>query len=152
MSNYMYSNDAEQFINEDNNELTKFKSSDKNFHEIYRMAPFERKGVVTYKKKRISVYTSGDIGARIRNAETGEHYNYCVGSKHEDLFFAVRLSTGECNGKYNLPTLFFVSPQHYETYLHNVVNEKIVDKWNSKRDILIKELKEKKQSSNVFIR
>ena len=42
----------------------------------------------------------------------------------------------------------------YDIYYNRLKasNEKIVDKWNSKRDILIKELKEKKQSSNVFIR
>ena len=136
----------------DNNELTKFKQTDKNFHLIYRLAPFERKGLTTYKQKRIGVYTSGEIGTRIRNAETGEYYNYKVGSKYEDLFFSVRLSTGECNGKYILPTLFFSSPKHYESYLHNTVSDEIVDSWNYKRDKLIKEMKEKKYGGNVLIR
>lgn len=99
----------------DNNELTKFKQTDKNFYIINRLAPIDRKGVITYKDKKIGVYTSGDVGSRIRNAETGEYYNYTVGSKYEDLFFSVRLSTGECNGKYKLPTLF--SPRLNIIYL-----------------------------------
>ena len=136
----------------DNNELTKFKQTDKNFHVIYRLAPFERKGITTYKQKKISVYTSGDIGSRIRNAETGEHYNYKVGSKYENLFFSVRISSGECNGKYILPTLFFTSPKHYESYLHNIVGEETIDNWNYKRDILINGMNEKKYGDNVLVR
>jgi len=136
----------------DNNELTKFKQTDKNFYIINRLAPIDRKGVITYKDKKIGVYTSGDVGSRIRNAETGEYYNYTVGSKYEDLFFSVRLSTGECNGKYKLPTLFFTSPQHYISYLHNTVSDDILEIWNYKRDKLIKEMKDKKQGGNVLIR
>jgi hypothetical protein len=136
----------------DDNELTKFKQTDKNFHIIYRMAPFERKGLTTYKEKKIGVYTSGDVGTRIRNAETGEYYNYKVGSKYEDLFFPVRISTGECNGKYVLPTLFFTSPKHYQSYLYNDVSEETIDNWNYKRDILIKEMNEQKPGVNTLIR
>lgn len=145
------SNDSEPMIaNNDNNdnannELTNFKNLDKNFYVITRTAPFERKGVVMYKKKKIGVYTSGSVGTRIRNAETGEYYNYTVGSKYEDMFFSVRLSTGECNGKSAAATLFFTSPQHYVSYLHNTVSEDIAEIWNYKRDKLIREMKETKQ-------
>ena len=144
--------DNDDLSTSDNNELTKFRQTDKNFHMIYRLAPFERKGLTTYKQKKIGVYTSGDIGTRIRNAETGEYYNYKVGSKYEDLFFSVRISSGECNGKYNLPTLFFTSPKHYESYLHNAVSEETVENWNYKRDILINGMNEKKYGDNVLVR
>ena len=144
-------NSVKNSVNE-NNELTKFKNLDKNFYVITRTAPFERKGVVMYKKKKIGVYTSGNVGSKIRNAETGEYYNYTVGSKYEDMFFSVRLSTGECNGK-NVPaTLFFTSPQHYVSYLHNDVSEDILDIWNYKRDKLIREIKETKNSGSVHVR
>lgn len=141
----MYANnEPENYNNEpENYNGNEFKSVDKNFYEIIRTAPFERKGVVTYKKKRVGIYTSGDVGTRIRNAETGEHYKYRVGSKYENLFFSVRLSTGECNGKSNLITLYFTSPNHYEKYLHNSVSEDVVNNWNIKRDYLISQMKNK---------
>lgn len=151
MSNAMES-ENDSLSRNDNNELTKFRQTDKNFHIINRLAPFERKGITTYKQKKIGVYTSGDIGTRIRNAETGEYYNYKVGSKYEDLFFSVRISSGECNGKYILPTLFFTSPKHYESYLHNDVSEETIDNWNYKRDILIKAMNDKKHGVNVLVR
>ena len=147
-----YENENNHTINDDSSELTKFKQIDKNYHFIYRMAPFERNGIVTYKKKRIGVYTSGDIGSKIRDAETGEYYNYTVGSKYENLYFSVRLSSGECNGKYNLPTLFFLSPQHYEKYLHNNVSEDVVYKWNLNKVDVVNEMKQRKTSANVLVR
>lgn len=145
-------NQNNALINDDSSELTKFKQTDPNYHFIYRMAPFERNGIVTYKNKRIGVYTSGDTGCKIRDAETGEYYNYTVGSKYENLFFSVRLSTGECNGKNKLPTLFFLSPQHYETYLHNKVSEDVVYKWNFNRVDIVNEMKQKKTICNVLVR
>ncbi len=147
-----YENENNQLFNDDSSELTKFKQIDKNYHFIYRMAPFERNGIVTYKNKRIGVYTSGDTGSKIRDAETGEYYNYTVGSKYEKMFFSVRLSTGECNGKYKLPTLFFLSPQHYESYLHNKVSEDVVYKWNLENFDIVNEMKQKKTSNNVLVR
>ena len=144
--------ETEQLNNDDNNELTKLKMSDKNFYLIYRTAPFERRGIITYKKKQIGIYTSGDIGDRIRNAETGEYYTYTVGSKFENLFFSVRLSTGECNGKYKVPTLFFTSPSHYESYLYGTVSEETREVWDYKRTILMNEMESKKPGSSVFVR
>ena len=142
MSNDSSANDHENASVNDNNELNKFKNLDKNFYVITRKAPFERKGVFMYKKKKIGVYTSSSVGNKIRNAETGEYYNYLVGSKYEDMFFSVRLSTGECNGKNAAATLFFTSPQHYTSYLYNDVSEDVVESWNYKRDKLIKETKQ----------
>jgi hypothetical protein len=127
----------------ENYNSNEFKNIDKNFHEIIRTAPFERKGVVTYKKKRIGVYTSGDVGSRIRNAETGEYYKYRVGSNYENLFFSVRLANGDCNGKNKLAMLYFTSPIHYAKYLHNAVGEDVVNIWNIKRDKLIYQMKNK---------
>lgn len=144
--------ETEQLNNDDNNELLNLRQNDKNFHIISRIAPFERRGIITYKPKRIGIYTSGDVGARIRNAETGEYYNYTVGSKHENLFFSVRLSTGECNGKYNVPTLFFTSPSHYESYLYGTVSEETREVWDYKRTILMNEMEKKKQGSSVLVR
>ena len=147
-----YENENNQLMNDDSSELTKFKQIDKNYHFIYRMVPIERNSIVTYKQKRIGVYTSGDTGSRIRDAETGEYYNYTVGSKYEKMFFSVRLSTGECNGKYKLPTLFFLSPQHYEKYLHIKVNEDVIYKWNFDKVSVVNEIKQRKTINNVLVR
>ena len=144
--------ETDKLNNDDNNELTKLKMSDKNFYLIYRTAPFERRGIITYNKKQIGIYTSGDIGDRIRNAETGEYYNYTVGSKFEHLFFSVRLSTGECDGKHKLPTLFFTSPSHYESYLYGTVSENTRDIWDYNRTMLMNDMEKKKTGSNVLVR
>jgi hypothetical protein len=145
--------ETDQLNKDDNNELTNLRMSDKNFYLIYRTAPVERRGIITYKKKQIGIYTSGDIGDRIRNAETGEYYNYTVGSKQEHLFFSVRLSTGECDGKYKLPTLFFTSPSHYESYLYGTVNDETKDVWDYKRTMLMNDMEKKKQQGvNVLVR
>ena len=144
--------ETDQLNKDDNNELTNLRMSDKNFYLIYRTAPFERRGIITYKKKQIGIYTSGDIGDRIRNAETGEYYTYTVGSKFENLFFSVRLSTGECDGKYKVPTLFFTSPSHYESYLYGTVSEETRDGWDYKRTMLLNEMESKKPGSSVLVR
>ena len=144
--------ETDKLNNDDNNELNKLKMSDKNFHLIYRTAPFERRGIITYKKKQIGIYTSGDIGDRIRNAETGEYYTYTVGSKFEQLFFSVRLSTGECDGKYKLPTLFFTSPSHYESYLYGTVSDETREVWDYKRTVLMNDMDKKKTGGNVLVR
>ena len=144
--------ETEQLNNDDNNELLNLRQTDKNFHIISRLAPFERRGVISYKSKNIGVYTSGDVGARIRNAETGEYYNYTVGSKQEHLFFSVRISTGECNGKFKVPTLFFTSPSHYESYLYGTVSQETRDDWDYKRTIVMNEMEKKKPGSSVLVR
>jgi hypothetical protein len=144
--------ETEQLNNDDNNELLNLKQADKNFHIISRLAPFDRRGIISYKQKRIGIYTSGEVGTRIRNAETGEYYNYNVGSKHEHLFFSVRLSTGECNGKYKVPTLFFTSPSHYESYLHGTVTPETREDWDYKRTMLMNEMERKKPGSSVLVR
>jgi hypothetical protein len=145
-------NETEQLNNDDNNKLTNLRLSDKNFHIVYRTAPFERRGVTTYKKKQIGIYTSGDVGTRIRNADTGEYYNYTVGSKYENLFFSVRLSTGECDGKYKSATLFFTSPSHYESYLYGTVSEDTREDWDYKRTNVMNEMERKKPGSSVLAR
>lgn len=144
--------ETEKLNNDDNNELMNLKQMDKNFHIISRTAPFDRRGVITYKQKRIGIYTSGEVGTRIRNAETGEYYNYTVGSKQEHLFFSVRLSTGECNGKYTVPTLFFTSPSHYESYLYGSVSDETREVWDYKRTMLMNDMEKKKPGSSVLVR
>lgn len=97
------------------------------------------------KNKRIKVFTSGGVGTRIRDAETGEYYPNKIGSKDEDLFFKVIISTGECNSVNGSNKLFYFSPQHYENHLHTYVNPRKVAEWETKCDARLKELKYKSQ-------
>ena len=93
------------------------------------------------KNKRIRVFTSSGVGARIRDAETGECYTNKVGSKDEDLFFKVAIATGECTSANSSNTLFYCSPKHYENHLCFTVDPKHIAVWEEKRDARLNELK-----------
>ena len=99
------------------------------------------------KNKRIKVFTSGSVGTRIRDAETGEYYPNKVGSKDEDLFFKVIIATGECNSANGSNKLFYISPRHYENHLYTDVDPERVAVWEAKRDVRLKELKRSSQST-----
>jgi hypothetical protein len=74
------------------------------------------------KKKKLLIFGSGDVGATIRNAVTGEkYYGHRVGSKNEDLYFKVRLCTGEFGT--NSPTLFYESAEQFEKHMDGVVQQ-----------------------------
>jgi len=63
----------------------------------------------TQKNKTIIVFGSGDQGATIRNAVTGEkYYGHRVGSKNEDRYFKTRLSTGELGLKNSVLLVFIL--------------------------------------------
>ena len=102
------------------NTLGKFKSASKDYHKMIRY------GVP------IGVYSSGQTGTTfIRNAETGEYTKYVVGSLNEDLFYKVRVATGEfpCGPI----TLFYNSPEHYEKHQYDVVDENMKYLWREKQ-------------------
>ena len=92
------------------------------------------------KRTKIEFYTSGDTGCNIRDAETGDYYPNLVGSKDEDLFYKVALSTGECKSANGSNTLFYLSPQHYASHLHCSVYPEHIQIWNEKRKARLSEL------------
>lgn len=122
----------------------KAKRMDKGYNVIYRKAP-RKDGKL--KNKKIEIYTSSGTGTRIRDAETGEYFPNIVGSKDEDLFFKVALSTGECTSANGSNTLFFVSPQHYATHMRCDVDPVIAYQWQIKRDERLSELKIQKRQT-----
>jgi len=71
-------------------------------------------------------------GSRIRNAITGVYVNALVGTSDEDLFFKVRIATGE-NGKtpYGVD-MYFDSPKEYEKYFFIKLPQNVKDKWEEK--------------------
>ena len=80
-------------------------------------------------KKMSNIFSSGDIGSPIRNAVTGQQYNYKhrVGSAFEDLYFRVSYSIGNERKK-----LFFESPEQYERNLGSTIKFDNSDaNWNN---------------------
>jgi hypothetical protein len=128
------------------NLLEDIKKKDRGYNVIYRMV--ERPdGVI--KKKKIEIYTTGDMGNRIRDAETGEYYKNLVGTKDEDLFFKVALATGECKSSNSSNSLFYLSPKHYTNHLHCSVSDELVENWDLKRNIRLKEVNSTKKLNIV---
>jgi hypothetical protein len=99
---------------------------DKGYNTVYRQTV---RADGRTKQTKITLYTSGGIGTRIRDAETGHFYNRMVGSKHEDGFFKVALATGECRSKNGSNTMFFASPSHYFSHMKIAVDENVEQKW-----------------------
>jgi hypothetical protein len=117
--------------------LAKERSKDKGYNVIYRKAI--RRDGKGYNKK-IKLYTSSGTGTYIRDVETGQYSSNMVGSRDEDLFFKVILATSECQSTNGFSTLFFISPQHYATYLQCEVDQEVVRNWEKKRDARLHEL------------
>lgn len=118
------------------------RKKDKGYNVIYRKAP-SKDG--KWRNKKIAIYTSGGVGSRIRDAETGEYFPNYVGSGDEDLFFKVHLATGECRSANGSNTLFYVSPEHYASHLVTEVDNDTVNFWHVKRDERLKQLKVQKK-------
>ena len=124
------------------------KNMDRGYNVIYRKVE-KKDGKV--KNKKIEIYTSSGTGNHIRDAETGEYFNNLVGSKDEDLFFKVGLSTGECRSANGSSTLFYLSPQHYASHLHRTVDLVQVANWEQKRDARLAEINAAKKFDSSFV-
>lgn len=128
----------------------KSKKLDKGYNVVYRKVLNNKNG--KWQDKKISVYTSSGVGTRIRDAESGEYFPNYVGTKDEDLFFKVSLSTGECKSANGSNTLFYISPQHHMNHLHCEISPDIIEKWEEKRNTRLVELKySKTQNANSVI-
>lgn len=83
------------------------------------------------KKKSIEVYsTVSTPGSNIRGAITGSYYrDFKVGSRDENVFYKVAISTGECK---NDNIFFFDNPEQYERALFTTVSPAEKEAWYSK--------------------
>jgi hypothetical protein len=115
-------------IVEDN--IQDLKILDPGYNKIHRTILLENGKC---KRKKIEAYSSGGVGTRIRDAETGHYYNKLVGSRDEDSFFKVSLSTGECKCRNGSNTLYYISPAHYSSHFNVEVDDKIVALWKQKQ-------------------
>jgi hypothetical protein len=81
------------------------------------------------RKYVLEYYVSGDIGSLIRDAISGVKYkDMYVGSGNEDKFFKIKMTHGIKNC-----TLFYLTPQHYETHHHIKLSPFTIKKWNDKQ-------------------
>jgi hypothetical protein len=103
------------------------KKADKGYYSWFKRVEGSRK------PHKVEVYGSGDVGSRIRDPITGDRYkNYFVGSKNEDLFFKVKMATGEFGGR-DGPTLFYSSPEEYEKHTKSFLSQETKDNWLAKK-------------------
>jgi len=130
-------------INNDD-KLSDFKQIDRGHNVIFRF--FTREDG-TLKKTKINIYTSSGTGSNIRDGETGVYYNSLVGSLDEELFYKVVLSTGECNSPNGSSTMFFLSPKHYMSHMHVVIDDESIARWEERRAYRIK-VNNKRKSKN----
>jgi hypothetical protein len=120
-SNNDYDNDAAK-------EIESFKKLDRGYCKIYRNV-IQANGKM--KKTKIEMYSSGDTGSNIRDAETGVYYKGIVGTIDEDAYFKVGMSTGQCKSKNGCNTLFYLSPSHYINHQHVTINDSEIETWNA---------------------
>jgi hypothetical protein len=128
-------NDENDVNNHHKKELNNIKSIDPGYGYIYRKK-LSQSG--KFKNTRIDCYTSGASGTNIRNAESGNFYKYKVGSKEEDLFFKVAISSGELHTRNGSNILFFDSPEHYENYFNEELCDEIKYNWVEKKNTYTK--------------
>jgi len=104
-----------------------------------------------YKMKNMIMFGSGDTGTTIRNAVTGEkYYGHRIGSIREDLYFKVRI----CTGEFKEPaTLFYDSVEQYERHQQCVADQECKIKFAAKQRAAIVTLdaeRETEQSRRRF--
>jgi hypothetical protein len=127
--------------------IDQLKMFDKGFHTITR---FNEKN----KKVKIEFYESSTTpGFYIRNAISGNRYDYKVGSYDEDLLFKVAFATGEIGQ--DTAILFYTSPEQYEKHMMIQVSDNTKEAWKQKQTTrihdLLEEMKSKKKNTYTVI-
>jgi hypothetical protein len=126
------------------------------FHNIIkqRIIVDKRTGKECLKNVTVKVYSSGDLGSNIRNAEYGTYTPYIVGSKYENLFFSVIDTTIQSDSRGGSVRLFYESPEQYESHQFTSVDEDTRARWYEKRNFyqqeILREKEEKEKRSRVF--
>ena len=81
-----------------------------------------------YKNVTIGMYGSGNCGAFIRNAVTGEVTKHRTGTKAESQYYKVSMSIGldKINGPLHL---YYDSPSQYEIHQFVILHPDVKDEW-----------------------
>jgi hypothetical protein len=132
------------------NLLDDAKSYDRGYTKIYRSYVTDSGRI---KRAKIELYASGGVGSQIRDAETGEYYNYKVGSLDEELFFKISLATGECKNQLGSQTFFYSSPEQYMAHLmvDDDISVGILDKWRVRKNNRSRIVEERKKPKLAVI-
>ena len=123
--------------------IEKAKRADVGYNKFFRTFKYRNdKGQVRSKRVKHEFYTSRfGVGSLIRDAESGEYYEYKVGSADEDLFFKAIIHSGLCNNKGKTTTAFFSSPNAYMQLMDCELSENIVSEWEKKRNARLEVIK-----------
>ena len=107
------------------------KKNDSKYEKYSIKVSITKNGRQARKNVNIVNYGSGQQGAFIRNAVTGNLYIDLVGSKAEDLYFKVVDSTGRFNRKEPI-ILFYDTPDQFENHHYTTVHNSVKEKWYEK--------------------
>ena len=102
-------------------------SQDKGYHKLKRLI----KTPNGMKSSSYVLYSSGDIGSNIRDAITGQYYAAKVGSKQENQFFKMSISTGELKG--DRRSFYFSTPEDYERHMYETLDQNSKQAWEKRR-------------------
>ena len=133
-------NDYDDSNHNQQNALKKVQSLNRGYHKFEKVVDYNS----NIKNVEIGMYGSGGPGSQIRNAETGEYYNYKVGTMDEDLFFKTMISTGPGN-----LTLFYDSPSQYERHQYVTLDDDIKTRWENKRQFRLNVINQLKLKSKL---
>ena len=101
----------------------------------YNTKNSSRRDVYNKIKHQVEMYSSGDRGTLIRDAITGYRYRVLVGSVDEDLFFKVKMCSGDFGNKEAL-TLFYSSPEDYQRHQKVDLGQEVKARWVAKKVLL----------------
>lgn len=110
-----------------------------NYYKLKRRRCFQENDEIISKSVNIKVYSSGDTGSFIVNAETGYTSRCRVGSADERLFFSVAICTGEGRNRQPI-SLYYDSPEQYETHYITTVNPEVKAKWKRRQKEYLRKL------------
>jgi hypothetical protein len=130
----LHPNNANDYDSANGSNFENLKSSDRGYNIVFRKV-LRKNGKL--KNAKVEFYTSDGTGCLIRDAITGACYSERCGSFGENIFFKVGLSTGECKSKNGSNTLFFLSPEQYESHLHVAVSQSIKNSWLNKKNTFL---------------
>ena len=130
--------------------ITEMKREDAHFYRIHHASNIWMNEQF-YKQLFIECYSSGNTGAHIRDAVTGDFTRYIVGSRDEDLFFKVRDATGIMSTRGDSGSFFYMSPEQCENNRYCEIDKSVKDAWNIKYTEAVKriQLEDEKASARA---
>lgn len=137
----MYAYELLHSTDNDNLETNKVKvdrvkqQTKSNFHTYTYNVLKKINGKNHTKKMSIQYYSSGSVGTHICHAVSGDVTPHIVGSKMENLYYKVTMSTGTHEG--GSVILFYNSPEEYEKHQMCFTSPENKEKWYDKKMLVL---------------